>query len=152
MTVPSEKPQAATSDEFVEKLNCLLQAVSFISTLPLVLVADYELNRVSSQRFATFHFLQGISTVFPRAQREVQSELPRAAVGFLNRRREFVSALPWLTMTPCPVCKRAELFVFSRYERHEATYIAMETGHPHENPLLAGSIAALIGADAPTRD
>jgi len=139
----------ALSDEFVEKLDCVLEAVSFLSTLPFVHVADYGLNPLSSQRIATFHFLQGISPVFLRGQREVQSELPRGAAGSLNQRGEFVSALPWLTITPCPVCKRAELFAFSRYERQEATYIAMETGHPHEDPLLAKSIAALIAADAP---
>jgi hypothetical protein len=138
----------ALSDEFVEKLNCLLEAVSFIGTLPLVYVADYELNPVSSERVATFHFVQGISPVFSRAQRKVQSELPRGAVGFWNQRGEFVSALPWLTITPCPVCKRLELFVFNRYERNQATYIAMETGHPDENKLLAKNIAALIVAPA----
>lgn len=137
------------SDEFVENLNCLLEAVSFVGTLPLVYVADYELNPMSSERVATFHFLQGISPVFPRAQRKVQSELPRGAVGFLNQRDEFVPALPWLTMTPCPVCKRPELFVFNRYERNQATYIAMETGHPDENKLLAKSIAALIATAVP---
>ena len=70
-------------------------------------------------------------------------------MGFLNQRNEFISALPWLTMTPCPVCKRLELFVFNRYERNQATYIAMETGHPDENKLLAKSIAGLIASAPP---
>jgi hypothetical protein len=136
------------SDAILENLNNLLEAVSFIGALPLVHVMDYELKPISSERVATFEFLQGISPVFARAQRKVQSELPRGAVGFLNQRGEFVSALPWLTMTPCPLCRRPELFVFNRYEDNQATYIAMETGHPDENKLLAKSIAALIVAPA----
>jgi len=35
-------------------------------------------------------------------------------------------------------------------EHNQATYIAMETGHPDKNALLAKSIAALIAAGAPT--
>jgi hypothetical protein len=136
----------ALSDQSFEKLNSILEAVSFIGTLPLVYVADYELNPLSLERVASFHFLQGISPVFARAQRNVQSELSRGGVGFLNQRGEFVSAVPWLALIECPVCRRAELFVFNRYERKQATYIAMETGHPHENVALAKKIAALIAA------
>jgi hypothetical protein len=132
------------SDECFEKLDSLLDAVSFIGTRPLVHVADYELNPVSLERIATFEMLQGISPVFSRMRCKVQSELPRGAVGFLNHQENFVSALPWLTMRSCPVCKRAELFVFSRYERGSATYIAMETGHPHSDQLLGRSVGAMI--------
>src|SRR5262249_15992761 len=120
---------------------------SFINALPFVFVEDYTLNPVSLERIATLRMLQGTSPVFPRAQRKVQAELPRGAVGFLNERGEFVSALPWLTMNPCPVCKRLEIFVFNRYERTEATYIAMETGHPYDNKLLGRSIATMIAGE-----
>ena len=137
------------SENLVGSLNSLLEAVAFIGTLPLVHVVDYELIPLTGERVATFHFLQGISPVFPRYRRTVESELPRGAVGFLNQRGHFISALPWLTVNTCPVCKRPELFVFNRYERNQATCIAMETGHPHENPVLAKSIAALISTSAP---
>jgi hypothetical protein len=140
---------AVLSEEFVGHLNCLLEAVPFIGTVPLVQIADYELNPMTLERLATFRFLQGISTVFPGIRRTVGSELPRGAVGFINHRGEFVSALPWLTLTSCPVCKRPEVFVFNRYERNQVTYIAMETGHPHEDQLLAKSIAMYIPAEPP---
>jgi hypothetical protein len=140
-----ESDLKALSDQFVQRLDCLLDAASFIGTLPLVYVVDYELNPVTFDRVAVFHLLQGISPVFPRVQQNVGGELPRGAVGFLTQRGEFVSALPWLTMNACPVCKRPELFVFNRYARNEATYVAMESGHPHENQQLAKTVATLIG-------
>jgi hypothetical protein len=67
---------AALSEEFVGHLNCLLDLVSFIGTVPLVQVADYELNPITLERLATLRFLQGISTVFPRIRRTVHSGSP----------------------------------------------------------------------------
>src|SRR5262249_51146213 len=132
------------SAKFLDDLNCLLETASFISTLPLVYVEDYELDAISGNRFATFQLLEGISPVFQRIRRQVQRELPRGTAGFLTQREEFVSALPWLTMEHCPVCTRSEVFVFNRYTRNEARYIAMETGHARDNRALATSIAAVI--------
>src|SRR5262249_49714399 len=40
------------SDDFVKNLNWLLEAASFINTLPLVHVEDYALNPVSLERIA----------------------------------------------------------------------------------------------------
>jgi hypothetical protein len=137
------------SDELLADLNCILKSASFISTLPLVHVVDYELDPVSGERFATFQRLEGISPVFQRSKRPVPVEVPRGAVGFLTQRGDFISAFPWLTMSLCPMCKRSELFVFNRYERKMVTSIAMETGHPQENPALVKSIAAAIGTQRP---
>lgn len=77
---------------------------------------------------------------------KVQSELPRDAIGFLTRAGVFVSTHPWLILDNCPVCKRPEIFVFNRFEHNLPTYIAMETGHPHEHALLAGNVATEIQA------
>lgn len=139
-----ESDLTEVSDMFLEDLNALLEAASFISTLPLVYVEDYELDAINGTRFATFQLLEGVSPVFQRSRRQVQRELPRGAVGFLSQRDEFLSALPWLTMERCPVCKRAEVFVFNRYTRTEARYIAMETGHARDNRTLSTNIGAVI--------
>src|ERR1019366_6142348 len=142
------------SEKVVGDLNCLLEAVSFIGTLPLCHVVDYEiyheLDQLSSLRIATVDYFLGISPIFPRARHKVESELARGAVGVLNQRGKFLSAKPWLTMGTCPVCKRQELFVFNRYEHNEATFVAMESGHPHQDQRLAKAFAALIAAAGAT--
>jgi hypothetical protein len=121
--------------------------VAFLTSLPLVHVADYQLNPLTTERLASLEFLQGLSTGFKRTECSVQCELPRGAVGFLDNRSEFVSALPWLTMNSCPVCKRPELFIFNRYEGGKATYIAMESGHPQESQALGRNVAMAIGIE-----
>jgi hypothetical protein len=52
-------------------------------------------------------------------------------------------------MDACPVCKRPEVFVFSRYERHQdaTTFVAMETGHAQDKQDLGHGIAAFLQAE-----
>jgi N-6 DNA Methylase len=49
-----------------------------------------------------------------------------------------------LCLDTCPVCKRSELFIFNRIEGGRATYVAMETGHPHHPTALAVRMDALV--------
>jgi hypothetical protein len=139
-----ETEMNALSDECLAMLNRLLNAASFISAVRLVYVRDYRFCQITSKRFACSQLLQGISPVFRQQEIEVRSELPRGAVGFLNRQGEFASALPWLDLELCQLCKRPEVFVFNRLERGHATYVAMETGHPLEEARLAKHVAALV--------
>jgi hypothetical protein len=38
----------------------------------------------------------------------------------------------------------SELFVFNRIEGNRSTYIAMETGHPHQPAELAETMATFV--------
>ena len=132
------------SDDFLNQLDNLLQTVTFLSSLPIVHVVDYEFSAVDHKRKATFQMIQGISPVFQRKQQWVSAELPRGALGFLTRDGSFLPASPWLLIEPCPVCKRAEVFAFNRYEGGMPTYVAMETGHPKIIQIMAASISEYL--------
>lgn len=132
------------SRECSRELDVVFQRAAFMSTTPLVQVADYVLEPVSRSRSATYRMLQGTSPVFQRRTQEVEAEVPRGAVGFLDAQSRFRSAIPWLAMETCPVCKRSELFVFNRYQAGVPVFVAMESGHTLEKSGLGGHFDSLI--------
>jgi hypothetical protein len=131
------------SEESFELLDILLSHVPFLGTIPLVYVADYQ-YRPSGERLARFQLLQGASVAFQWREQSVPEELPRDVAGFLDQRGHFRSAFPWLVRHTCPVCMHSELFVFNRIEGNRSTYIAMETGHPHQPAELAETMATFV--------
>jgi hypothetical protein len=139
---PDSEIPDMSKDSF-KLLDILLNHVSFLGTIPLVYVADYQ-YRPSGERIAKFQLLQGASVAFQQREQVVSEELPRGVVGFLDQRGHFRSAFPWLVRHTCPVCMHSELFVFNRIEGNRSTYIAMETGHPHQPAELAETMATFV--------
>jgi hypothetical protein len=131
------------SEESFELLNVLLSHVPFLGTIPLVYVTDYQFLP-SGERIASFQLLQGASVAFQQCEQAVPAELPRDVVGFLDQHGDFRSSFPWLVRHICPVCMHSELFVFNRIEGNQSTYIAMETGHPHQPAALAETMATFV--------
>jgi len=119
-----------------ENLEEVFRGVGFLTSIPLVYAEDYRMDPAGNRRYATFQVLQGVSTAFRREVREVGGELPRGAVGVLDSAGHFRSLYPWMIREICPLCKRLEVFVFSRLENKTVTYVAMESGHSHQKPEL----------------
>jgi hypothetical protein len=117
------------ADELQVSLDILFEGAAFLAMVPLVRIVDYERDAATGQRRASFEYLQGLSPVFRRERKPVSEELPRGAVGLIDRQGNFNALTPWLTMEVCEVCRRSEIFSFSRIEAGKPTYVAMETGH-----------------------
>ena len=132
------------SKECSRSLDSLIGASRFIAGAPLAVVADYSMEPVSGRRTAVFHLLQGSSPIFASEAKAVHEEVARGAVGIFGEDGEFRPLAPWMSWRECPRCKRRELFVFNRYTGASVTYIAMETGHPAEDPRAAETFRALI--------
>jgi hypothetical protein len=125
-------------------LDELLQAVGFLADIPLAYVHDYALDSFTGERKATFELLRGSSVVFERSERVVLRELSRGDLGILDRNNQFHSLSPWLLFHHCQVCKRPEVFLFSRFEGKTAIYVAMETGHSWANDRVGRLFSRII--------
>ncbi len=125
-------------------LDTLIEGAGLLTDHPLVYVEDYALDLTRGERVATVQLLQGISTAFPRQRRDIRRELPRGVVAILDGAGELRTLYPWLLREPCEVCRRMEVFVFSRLDRTDVTYVAMETGHSHSKPELRGRWEQLL--------
>lgn len=124
------------SESVSAALDEMLEAVRFLADLPLVFVRDYAIDPFTGERSALFEFLRGASVVFERRRQRVKEELPRGCLGLLRHDGRFHRLAPWLHLHTCELCKRPEVFVFNRKERAAVTYVAMETGHPWEDPRM----------------
>jgi hypothetical protein len=127
-------------------LDSILRRCDFLTATPLVHVLDYGLHSLSGERHAEFAYLTGVSTAFRRERRRVQEEVPREAVGVLDRRGRFRSLAPLIVRRPCETCRHAETFIFNRLRDDVVTFVAMETGHPHDDPALAAPVRRALGA------
>jgi len=126
----------------------LLEAVSFIGTVLLSIVADYQLNPVSSERVATFHSSRGLAPSFLETNAKFN---PNATWGrgLLESAGRVCVRRTLAHAEPVPVCKRAELFVFNRHENNLATYIRDGERTSSENAALGEKYCYMIGAGPP---
>jgi hypothetical protein len=131
-----------------EDLETLLEALQVLIVTPLAVVDDYQMDPTMRSRHATFRVLRGISQAFPVEQRQVDREIPRGAVGFLDHAGSFRSLSPWLVMKTCPKCGREETFVFSKYDGKTVKYISMETGHASSDNRAAVVFRRLLAGAA----
>lgn len=128
-----------------EDLDELLEAVSFLVAVPLVYVRDYALDGCTGERQVVYDLLRGASVVFERVKRVVGKEIPRESLGLLGHSGDFYTLSPWLNLHTCEVCKRPEVFVFNRCTKgQEATFVAMETGHPWPSEEMGGVFSKLM--------
>lgn len=132
------------SEEFAEHLDRLLEELSFLADVQLAHIEDYAQSPLSGARTATVRLLQGASVAFRRLSRTVTEEVPRGALGLILQDGSFCNLGPWLTLRTCEVCKRAEVFLFNRYEDGQATYVAMESGHPLTWPEASPVLASMV--------
>ena len=132
------------SERLGEALDELLEALVFLADIPLVYVRDYSLDGFTGERRVVFDILRGASVVFDRTVRVIDRELPRGSLGLLGHGGKFHSMSPWLLLHTCQVCKRPEVFVFSRYRDRTATFVAMETGHSWDSQELGGLFWKLL--------
>ena len=128
-----------------EDLDELLEAVSFLVDVPLVYIRDYALDGFTGERRVVYDLLRGASVVFERVQRVVGKEIPRESLGLLGHSGDFYTLSPWLNLHTCEVCKRPEVFVFNRCTKgQEATFVAMESGHPWPSEEMGGVFSKLM--------
>ena len=132
------------SRELTRALDVLLTGVEFISSVPLVHVLDYTVDGLTGNRAAVFEYLQGSGVVFPHGTQEVRSEVARGSIGLLVRSGEFFDLTPWIVLHTCEMCKRPEVFLFSRWELGFTTYVAMESGHPWKTESTSRAVSRLV--------
>lgn len=135
---------ATRSQRLGQALDELLAATTFLADIPLVHVRDYALDAFTGERKVDLEILRGASIVFERSVQVVDRELPRGSLAVLGQGGVFCSLTPWLVLHTCEVCKRPEVFVFSRCEQGAATFVAMETGHSWESGKLGRSFSSLL--------
>lgn len=141
-SIPDEVMEA--SARFAGHLRALFDAASFITQTPLVSVDDYSRDPHTDEPRARFAYLVGISAAFKRTWTSVEKELTRTHVGIRDVHGRFHSLYPWLIRRDCEKCKHAETFVLSKFDSRTAKYVAMESGHPLVDPVLAGALSKFV--------
>jgi hypothetical protein len=135
--------------EFVERsqhlsslLDTMLEELRFLADIPLVHVRDYWLDEVTGERKVKLDLMRGASDAFDRDERSVEHEHSRGAIGLIGHSGQLHSLSPWLIRRDCNICRRPETFIFNRWQREVVTFVAMETGHPWEEPGMGRVFSA----------
>lgn len=126
----TEEQVAAVSTKCIDHLDVLFEACSFLTDTPLVFVEDYARDPLTGVRRAKFAHVVGISPAFRSESKTVDGEISRGDTGVQDTSGRFHSLSPWLMRRTCAACGHAETFVMNKADGRQATFVAMETGHP----------------------
>jgi hypothetical protein len=132
------------SKTFSDHLRVLFEAAALLTQTPLLAVEDYKRDAHTEEPLARFAYVVGVSAAFRRQWEHVETELTREQLVVRDVHGKHHSLHPWLIRRSCSRCHQAETFVLSRFDQHEAAYVAMESGHLLVDPTLSQVLATLV--------